>query len=135
MSKPKLNIRTEQVMSVQDWNELVVETYKRPYNFQQQDGCKDRGTFHFIVPAAAEDYENTRVKEIVNGPDEGVSFAAWLARDPKEVLSEPDEDRTDQWAIDLWWHRNFYPTIQMVANDLHSKGILPAGSYTIDIDW
>ena len=131
----KLKIQTKQVIEVQDWDALVLETYKRPYSFQQQDGCKPRGTFHFKVPASAEDFENTTVKEIVNGPEQGVSFAAWLARDPKQALSEDADCRTEQWAIDMWWDRNFYPEFQMVANDLHKKGLLPKGEYTIDIDW
>ena len=41
----------------------------------------------------------------------------------------------DSWLIDLWWKRNFYPDIEMVANDLHAKGLLEAGEYAIDIDW
>ena len=33
-------------------------------------------------------------------------------------------------------YRNyFYPNFQMIANDLHEKGLLPAGEYSIDIDW
>ena len=39
----------------------------------------------FAVPAQIpEDYENTSVPEVINGEEMGVSFAAWLARDPKE---------------------------------------------------
>ena len=54
----------------------------------------------------------------------------------KQVLNSEEKGfRKDQWAIDLWWERNFYPNIQMVANDLHSKGLLEAGEYTINIDW
>jgi len=62
----------------------------------------------------------------------GVSFASWLKRNPKSPLSS---GRKDASGIDLWWSRNFYPDIQMVANDLHAKGLLEAGEYTIDIDW
>jgi hypothetical protein len=35
----------------------------------------------------------------------------------------------------MWWDRNFYPNLQMVANDLHEKGLLAAGDYIISIDW
>jgi hypothetical protein len=35
----------------------------------------------------------------------------------------------------MWWERNFYPDIQIVANDLHSKDLLEAGTYIIEIDW
>ena len=64
----------------------------------------------------------------------GVSFAAWLARDPKQELdSEYDWDRKN--GRDLFWHRNFYPSVDIDANDLHAKGLLPAGEYQIVIDW
>lgn len=64
----------------------------------------------------------------------GVSFKAWLARDPKQPLNSPDEwDRKN--GLSLWWQRNFYPDVQMVANDLYEKGLIEAGEYVIDIDW
>lgn len=129
----KLKTRTEQVIDVSDWDALVVKTYGRPYSFQQQDGCKERQRVYLTVPAAADDFENDTVPEEVNHEEMGVSFAAWLARDPKQRLSNP-EDR-QSWSLGLWWDRNFYPDVQMVANDLHARGLLDAGEYTIDIDW
>jgi hypothetical protein len=128
-----MKIRTEKVIDVADWDDLVSQTYGRPYNFQQQDECQDRGMFRLTVPADAEDFANDTVPESVNHQDMGVSFAAWLARDPKQKLSNPDDQR--DYCLRLWWERNFYPDIQMVANDLHSKGLLEAGTYSIDIDW
>ena len=126
-----MKTRTETAIDVSEWDKLVKETYKKPYSFQQQDGCKDRGNFHLTVPEEADDYDNDTVPEIVNHSKMGVSFKAWLARDPKKEL----KDNKDGWTIDLWWGRNFYPNIQMIANDLHSKGLLEAGEYTINIDW
>ena len=41
--------RTEQVISVHDWDDLVVQTYGRPYCFQQQDGCKERQRVHITT--------------------------------------------------------------------------------------
>lgn len=111
------------MIEVQEWDDLVENTYNRPYSFQQQDGCKDRGTHNLTVPDEPMDYENDSVPETVNHPNMGVSFKAWLERDPK------------QNAITMWWERNFYPDVQMIANDLHSKGLLPAGEYVINIDW
>lgn len=91
------------------------------------------GTWEFplTVPAIAEDFKEDTIPEIVNGEKMGVSFAAWLARDPMQKIEgqEYDFDRT------LWWKRNFYPDIQMVANDLHEQDLLEAGDYTINIDW
>lgn len=69
----------------QDLDDLVVEVYRRPYCFQQQDGRRPRGD-HIIVWVPSEppyDYEATQIKEEINGFEIGVSFATWLERDPK----------------------------------------------------
>ncbi len=129
-----LKIKTEKVIDFRDWNSLVEKTYCRTYNFQQQEGCRQRGAWRFAVPSEEfEDFTNATVPEEVNHEERGVSFAAWLARDPKQKLSNPDEQ--EDYCLELWWKRNFYPEFQMVANDLHAKGLLPAGDYMIDIDW
>lgn len=130
-----MKIHTEKVIEVSDWDSLVTETYKRPYCFQQQDGCQDRGRYSLTVPDPyAEDFENDTLPEVVNHEEMGVSFAAWKVRDPKQKLDSKDEwDR--ERGLGLWWERNFYPNIEVVANDLHAKGLLPAGEYSIDIDW
>lgn len=130
-----MRIRTEKVIDVSDWDDLVEKTYGRPYSFQQQDGCKSRGNFHLTVPdEEAEDIPCDFVPEVVNHEEMGVSFKAWLARDPKQgLLGRVNEN--SPWEIPMWWERNFYPNINMVANDLHAKGLLEAGEYTIDIDW
>lgn len=110
------------------------KTYGRTYKLQQQDGCRSRGTLELSVPAKAEDYENATVPEVVNHETRGgVSFKAWLARNPKQKLSDPEAQR--DYCLGLWWDRNFYPDVQMVANDLHAKGLLAAGQHTILIDW
>lgn len=132
-----MKIRTEQVIDVSEWDKLVQKTYGRPYKFQQQDGCKGRGVYRIQVPDEEwSDFANDSVPEIVNHTKRGVSFAAWLKRDPRaQLIDDGKIVETDQWAIDLWWSRNFYPDISMVINDLHAKGLLKAGNYTIDIDW
>jgi hypothetical protein len=125
-------IKSIQSIDCQDLDELIVETYGRPFNFQQQDGCKSRGVDHITVPVSDPyDYENDTIPEEVNGDEMGVSFAAWLARDPKQKLSSNDYE----WSLDLFWSRNFYPNLDMVVNDLHARGLLPAGEYQIVIDW
>lgn len=127
-----INISTKQVIEVQDFDALVQSTYGRPYSFQQQDGCQSRGAFNITIPDAyTNDYENNTVPDTINGDEMGVSFAAWRARDPKE-WNGLDEDKR---FVDMFWDRNFYPNIQMVANDLHAKGLIPAGEYMINIDW
>ena len=125
-----IQIKQINTINVQDFDELVISTYSKPYSFQQQDGCKGRGLVPISIPEDPEDYENNSVPEIVNHKDMGVSFSAWLARDPEQLLP-----RKDKGSTELWWRRNFYPDVSMIINDLHSKGLLPAGDYSIDIDW
>jgi len=124
-------MKTKTIIEVNELDTLVRNTYGIPYSFQQQEGCKGRGIEYFTVPAEAEDFEATSIPEKVNGPIYGVSFETWLARDPKQNL--PGKD--DAWYLDLFYARNFYPEPQTLLNDLHSKGMLPAGEYGINIDW
>ena len=125
------------MIDVSDWDELVEKTYGRKYSFQQQDGCQERRIFELTVPGEADDYENDIVPEVVNHDEMGVSFKAWLERDPTQPLNDPDdteEENKEQWRIAMWWERNFYPNVQMIANDLYTKGLLKKGTYCINID-
>lgn len=127
-----LQYTNKRIVEDQDLDRLVEETYGRLYSFQQQDGCKQRGVHNITVPVEyPEDYENDSVPDIINGDEMGVSFKAWLERDPKEWKGKK-EDKT---FLDLFWHRNFYPHIDTVVNDLYNKGLIEKGDYTINIDW
>lgn len=128
-----MKIETQKVIQELEWSKFVSETYGRPYNYQQQNDCRDRGIEYLTVPSDPDYWEfiNDTVPEEVNGDDMGVSFKAWLERDPKQPIPNQKYD----WELGLWWKRNFYPSLQSVANDLHSKGLLEAGEYTINIDW
>lgn len=128
-----LKFKTEKVIDLGDWDSLVGKTYGRPYSFQQQDGCKERQRVDLKIPDVAEDYENDSVPEEINGDIMGVSFKAWLSRDPNKKLDSGEDD--PGWHNRLFWERNFYPDVQMIANDLHEKGLIEAGDYVIDIDW
>lgn len=130
----KLEIQTVKMIDVGDWDDLVRETYGKPYLFQQQEGCQSRGIRHLTIPSEPYNEDmNDSIPEKVNGDEMGVKFEVWLARDPKEPLKE-EPDR-HQWGIDMFWERNFYPDLQTVANDLHAKGLIEAGDYIINIDW
>jgi hypothetical protein len=126
-----LTISDHKHIQSSDLDRLIRETYGRPYCFQQQDGCKGRGIEYVSVPAEPYDHRAHALPEVINGEEMGVSFAAWLARDPKAPVGK----RTEDYAIELFWHRNFYPHQSMVLNDLHARGLLPPGKYVIVIDW
>jgi len=134
-----VKIKNVKLIDVSDWNKLVSETYGKVYDFQQQEGCQDRGQFKLIIPSGYEDDEeemNYEIPEIVNNDTMGVKFEKWLERDPKQVVHDESVGiRNEQWAIDMWWQRNFYPSIFTVANDLYKRGLIDAGEYFIDINW
>jgi len=130
-----IKVKTKKIIDVFDWDDLVKETYGKPYSFQQQDGCQGRGMVHLSVPYDEADENDANmaesIPEVVNGSEMGVKFESWLKRDPKE----PVDDRTEDWEIKLFWQRNFYPNLEVLANDLHKKGLLEAGEYEIEINW
>lgn len=109
-----------------DWDKFIQETYGKPYCFQQQNDCRDRGSFDFSVPV--EDIDDDEMFDDIpyeiNGPDMGVKFQTWLSRDPKNL---PDDL--------LFWYRNFYPDLNTLVDDLHKKGLLEEGDYSIIVDW
>ncbi len=41
----------------------------------------------------------------------------------------------DDWEINLFCERNFYPDLHTIANDLYERGLIEAGEYVINIDW
>jgi hypothetical protein len=126
-----LDIKQVKMIDESEFSAFVAYNYNRPYSYQQQDGCKERGVEWFTVPDQAYDFENDSIPEVVNGQIKGVSFEAWLNRDPKKELQNESLD----WEIELFWYRNFYPDIQMILNDLHEKGFIEAGDYVLNIDW
>lgn len=128
-----MNYKTVKIVEVSDWNKLVQNTYGKPYNFQQQEGCQDRGIHYFTVPndKTHDEEMNDEIPEIVNHEEMGVKFNVWLGRDPNQQIPN-----SSTWSTKLWWERNFYPDLQTVVNDLYStKGLIEAGDYAINIDW
>ena len=149
-----IRIKNVKMIDVSDWDELVSNTYGKIYSFQQQQGCQPRGIVNITIPAEnwEEDEMNDKIPEIINDErNMGVKFDVWLNRDPKEILNPSDAelkacnyyyDSSDkkQWCedtshINMFWERNFYPCLQSVANDLHKKGLIESGDYSIEINW
>jgi len=151
-----IKVKNVKMIDVGDWDALVYETYGKPYSFQQQDGCQSRGVVRITIPYDSNDekYMNDKVPEVINHESKmGVKFDVWLNRSPEEPLnpskkelsdcnyywgeSEADEDEwnKDKSNINMFFERNFYPNLQSVANDLHKKGLIEAGDYSINIDW
>jgi hypothetical protein len=132
-----LQSKSIKMIEVSDWDKLVKDTYGKVYSFQQQDDCKERGVFRFSVPVdkyemeEQEEYMSSEIEEKVNGSEMGVKFEKWLERSPEQPLGE---DKT-QWMIDMFWERNFYPSVLTLINDLYEKGLIEEGEYGINIDW
>jgi len=129
-----LKYQNTKIIDSQDLDDLVVQTYGRPYCFQQQDGCQSRGSVSITIPTEwNDDFKNDTIPEVVNGEEMGVSFKAWLERDPNQPLPRSSDQHGS--SLRLFWLRNFYPELQTVCNDLHAKGLIDAGNYEIKIDW
>ena len=45
-----IKVSNKKFIEVQDWDNLVSETYGKIYSFQQQDDCKSRGIEDISVP-------------------------------------------------------------------------------------
>lgn len=121
------------MVELQDWDELVSNTYNKVYSFQQQDGCKYRGLVHMTIPSEYDDddvYSET-IPEEVNGSEMGVKFDSWLKRD----RNLPFADGCEDWELEMFWERNFYPCPNKLADDLYKKGLIEKGKYIINIDW
>lgn len=120
-----------------DWDKLVKETYNKPYCFQQQDGCKHRGTHYISIPCEyAEEFDeqmNENIPFKINGEIMGVKFQTWLNTTQEDINSNNPELYKN--ANKLFWERNFYPCIEILANDLYKKRLIEEGEYIIDIDW
>jgi len=140
---PKLDYEKKFFVTLQEWDRFVTEVYGKPYRLQQQDGCKERGTKNFEVRAEDVGKEPDpdcfsverdycfEIKSLDSSEEMGVGLDAWLARDPKEPL--PDQKRASE--LELWWARNFYPTLEDIVTDLIARGLLDLGEYVINIDW
>ncbi len=130
--KNDMIVKIVKQIEVRDWDRLVSETYNKIYSFQQQDGCKNRGIETISTDEEwKEDFENTEIPFEVNGKTMGVSFETWLKTSPEETAKHFDRE----WGNAMFWDRNFYPHVSMIAIDLCKKGLLAPGEYQINIDW
>lgn len=78
-----------------------------------------------------DDEMHDEIPEKINGNVMGVKFEVWLERNPEEWNGE-EEDKN---YLDLFWERNFYPDFGTLVNDLHKRGLIEEGEYTLGIDW
>lgn len=129
-----LKTETKQIVKCSDFDRLVTKTYGKPYCYQQQDNCKDRGTEYFSVPSEWTNDEgmNDSIPEKVNGNEMGVKFSVWLNTDPN---THKENNNWEDFEVGLFWERNFYPDFGTLVNDLHAKGLIEAGEYAMKIDW
>lgn len=129
-----IKISSKKFIEVNDWDKLVIDTYGKPYSFQQQNGCKERGVSYLTIPSNFtndEDFSDS-IPEVINGEEMGVKFDVWLNTDP---VTHKTNNNWDDWEVTLFWERNFYPCVYTLANDLYNKGLIEVGEYAIDIDW
>lgn len=122
--KYKLNVEQVNLVQEKDFSSFVESVYGQPYRFQQQAGCRSRGTVSFVVPVPAEDVDDSDFCECVYGPKKlGVPFSEWL-KGPSE-----------EYEYEFQQYREFYPKFEKLVDDLSKKGLIAPGFYTINIDW
>lgn len=127
-----LKIQKRNVIDVLDWDNLVEKTYGKIYNFQQQDGCQSRGTYTLNIGCEVEDDYPDTVPLKINGEEMGVNLKSWLETDSQKHKNKMN---WEDWQVSMFWERNFYPNIEVLAYDLHKKGLIEKGEYDIKIDW
>jgi hypothetical protein len=127
-----LKTTSKTIIELNDWDNLIKETYGKPYSFQQQDGCKDKGMVTITVPSDdwAPDLP-TKIPFELNGNVMGIDFQTWVNTDPKDH----DKHFEYQFGTELFWQRNFYPDLISLTDDLLGKGLIEKGTYFINIDW
>lgn len=136
-----MKIKNVQMIDVGDWDSFVAKTYGKPYSFQQQYSYQPRGVFHITIPTKYTEDEdmNDEIPFKMNGNEMGVKFQVWLDTSIEDINNKFEEVRGKPESYprqnDTFWERNFYPDIHTLANDLHEKGLIEAGEYTINIDW
>lgn len=128
----KIKTQAIRIISLWDWDELITTVYNRPYSLQQQRGCLEKQLIEFSVPSL-ENYDDEMEDDIPEELDGemGVKFATWLARNPNTPIKNQKED----YELELFWERNFYPDFGTIVNDLHNKGYIDEGDYGIIVDW
>ena len=144
MDNPKLNCTKRTVIKVNhnDWNKFITEVYGKPYNFQQQDGCRSRGVYDFSLPFDFELYdEEEDFLDFVDRTDFNknqscVKFSVW--KDEKVKYKDPDKTvfYQDEYEDErLYWVRAFYPNLYTLLDDLYKKGLLEDGDYELVVSW
>lgn len=137
MSKLEFEIR--KVVEEGCWNFFIENTFNKgpyTYNFQQQDGCRERGPYLVEVPPSEEDLLdgpellNEEISYEVNGEMYGVSLETWLNTSKVDTASKLEKD----YLNDLYWCRHFYPRINELVNHLYKLGLIEEGDFYIEID-
>ena len=123
-----LKSKAVQIVQHYDWDEFVEEVYAKTYKFKKQpDKLFTRMQFITVPLAEVEEYKNTKIPFEPFPLQFGVSFETWKNSTPEETLQHFKFD----WDDDDFWECGFFPHIQMIAHDLHAKGLLEAGEYVI----
>ena len=109
-----LKYKSVKTIDVNDWDDLVIETYGKSYCFQQQDGCQGRGNVNLIIPSnpTRDDRMNESIPEEVNGRKMGVKFAVWLAADPDYPVD------MDDFVIPVYVQTDLKSTFNTDANQI-----------------
>lgn len=109
-----------------DFDQLVQDTYKKPYRIQQTEGCLERQCFSFKANKDLNFAEDLPKNVEFDYEGEGVDFETWVNTPYTE---------TDDYRVNLFWERSFHPYFNDLVLDLCKKGLIKEGEYSMKISW
>lgn len=121
-----LRYNTVKFVDNSDFDQLVNDTYKKPYRIQQTEGCMERQCFSFEANKNLNFAEDLPKSVDYDYIGEGVDFQTWLNTPYLETGNYRDK---------LYWERSFHPFFNDLVLDLCKKGLIEEGTYTMKIDW
>lgn len=124
----KLKTSTRQIIDIRDFDNLVEETYGRPYSLQQQNFMGQETYYDFEVP---ESWDGWDFDGFEGYP---VPFKEWCEADP-EIDPKTGRPWSPSYEKRLHWEREFYPDFEELMHDLNLRGELDPGKYSIHVWW
>lgn len=112
-----IEYKTVKQIIYSDFNDLVMSTYKRPYNLQQHDYLGQNEVFNITV-YSKDDYSLEDVEKMREEVEDWAKSKA-----PEDFFEEID------------FIRKNYPDLDSILLDLSIKGFISPGEYEILVWW
>lgn len=117
-----MKLRTEKVFFVtyEDWDDFVSEVYGKPYSLEKQkEGISS--TYVFDVP----NNWDKQTDDTYYNESYGVPLDYWKRLNADIYTFSSIED------FNKFWHKEMFPDVRALLNDLNKQGIIETGKYVI----